>query len=109
MPYMDLGRIPEDILVEYQDTLPRFEEPGNRRAGEGVRFLKRTEGMEIVLDPAPQPIKRVRLRWNGDLSDVKLVLGDAWERSGDMVWTVPVAHKAMPWYFHTFDGKLLSS
>ena len=109
MPYMDLGRIPEDILVEYQDTLPRFEEPGNRRAGEGVRFLKRTEGMEIVLDPAPQPIKRVRLRWNGDLSDVKLVLGDAWERSGDMVWTVPVAHKAMPWYFHTFDGKLLNS
>ena len=53
MPYMDLGRIPEDISVEYQDTLPRFEEPGNRRAGEGVRFLKRTEEkMEIVLDPA---------------------------------------------------------
>jgi alpha-galactosidase len=51
-------------------------------------------------------ISRIQLRWHGDLSAIKLFLGDHWERSyADLEWRGEAPNRTMPWYFMAFDGK----
>jgi alpha-galactosidase len=47
----------------------------------------------------------VQLRWRGNLSATRLIVGDAWERGyGDLEWRSWVPDRVMPWYFATWDG-----
>jgi len=53
-----------------------------------------------------QGVDRIQLRWRGDLTRIKLYLGDHWERSyGDLEWRGEAPNRVMPWYFLAHDGK----
>lgn len=55
---------------------------------------------KITLQADTTPVCRLQLRWNGDMPDRALLLGDTWERAyGDLEWRGYVPHRAMPWYF----------
>ena len=56
----------------------------------------------------------MKLRFRGDLSDARLVMGDSYERISELVpydakWTGLVAERPLPWYFHLHDGEALHS
>ncbi len=51
----------------------------------------------------------LQLRWSRKQSPTLLSLGDHWERSyGDLEWRGTVPQRAMPWYFTSFDGRVLN-
>ena len=57
-----------------------------------------------VMLSGSRPVSRVQLRWKADLSAVRRVLGDAWERSyGDLGWLPLAPERVMPWSVVT-DG-----
>jgi alpha-galactosidase len=59
----------------------------------------------VQLSAPTTSIKRIHLRWRGNIDATRLVLGDAWERGyGDLEWRAFVPDRAMPWYFATYDG-----
>ena len=55
--------------------------------------------MRVTLSAPTSGIKRVHLRWNGQLSETRLIVGDAWERGyGDLEWRGWAADRVLPWY-----------
>src|SRR5437762_521744 len=63
--------------------------------------------LHVALAPPTISVKRIHLRWRGDMTDARLILGDAWERGyGDLEWRSWIPDRVMPWYFVTYDGSL---
>jgi alpha-galactosidase len=49
-------------------------------------------------------VARIQLRWRGDLSRIRLYLGDHWERSyADLEWRGEAPNRVLPWYFLARD------
>src|SRR5207237_10843991 len=70
-----------------------------------VTTTERQDALRIDLSAPATAVIRVRARWRGDLSDVRQILGDAWERGyGDLEWRGWVPDRVMPWYVATHDG-----
>src|SRR5207244_12209491 len=68
---------------------------------------ERADAIRVARSAPTVGVKRLHLRWRGRLSDVRLVLGDAWERGyGDLEWRGWVPDRVMPWYAATSDGSL---
>ena len=113
--YIDLLREPDLVLFEYEDSPVRWEEPDSREEQTArLDYTVRDGAAAITLYPSERPYRRVKMRFRGDLSDARLVIGDAWERYDsricwDAKWTAPLAERAMPWYFHLYDGEALHS
>jgi alpha-galactosidase len=64
--------------------------------------------MPVAIASPGGPLARVLLRWNTAADPALRVLGDAWERSyGDLGWRELVPERAMPWYFLSWDGRVL--
>jgi alpha-galactosidase len=61
----------------------------------------------VELSSPSTAVRRLRLRWNGPLDDVHLIMGDAWERGyGDLEWRGFVPDRVMPWYVAASDGRV---
>ena len=74
-------------------------------SGIAVTTTVRGEAVAVRLSAPSTPIKRVRLRWRGDLGTTRQILGDAWERGyGDLEWRGWIPDRVMPWYAATHDG-----
>ncbi len=62
-------------------------------------------GLPVTLSAPTSAVRRVHLRWNGNVANARLFLGDHWERGyGDLEWRGQVPERAMPWYFLAHDG-----
>lgn len=106
--FVDLMR-PPDLVGIQSDAAELFLDA----AGEG-RWTKndivvatnvRSKALNLVLAAPDTPVKRMHLRWHARLDDVRLILGDAWERAyGDLEWRGWVPDRVMPWYAVTTDG-----
>ena len=113
--FIDLLREPDLVLFQYEDSPVRWEEPDSREEQTArLDYTVKDGAAVITLYPSERLYRRVKLRFNGDLSDALLVLGDAYERVGpsfpiDGKWTSLMAERALPWYFHLFDGEALHS
>ena len=106
---LDLGRAPDSVVVQTSaDRALRLIRDGRWEDGDIVVTTTAVAGaLRVQLASPSAPVRRVRLRWNGRLDDVRLILGDAWERGyGDLEWRGFVPDRVMPWYFATFDGQL---
>lgn len=108
--FLDLLRAPDRVLVQTasnDQVLTRLA--ADRWATDSgilVTTSARPGTLHITLS-APVAVKRVHLRWRGRMADVRLILGDAWERAyGDLEWRGWVPDRVMPWYFATHDGAL---
>ncbi len=105
--FINITNEPDSVLFQYEDSPKRFEEPYNKE--EQLDKIGFDKGV-ITLYPTQRPVKRVKLRWRGDMSDVLMVFGDDIVRYlVDMPWRAMTPHNQMWWYFHAFDGERLNS
>ena len=105
--YLDLHRAPDAVLVQTGSGMERLRSAGGRWEGTGVSVSVNEAGpsMRVTVTAPAGPVQRLHFRWRGDLSAVRLILGDAWERSyGDLEWRGFVPDRVMPWYAATWDG-----
>ena len=113
--YIDLLRQPDLVLFQYEDSPVRWEEPDSREEQSARLDYTVKDGAGIItLYPSERPYTCVKLRFRGDLSDARLVMGDSIERIGpttglDAKWVAPMAEQVLPWYFHLYDGEVLHS
>lgn len=64
-----------------------------------VAFHPEPHQTRIQLDAPSSLVQRIHLRWQRNLPEDLLVLGDAWERSyGDLAWHSLQPERALPWY-----------
>ena len=110
--FINLLRQPDSVLFQFDDSGVRFEEPdGREEQNARLDYVVGENSAKVVIYPAEKGIKRVKLRWRGDMSDVILTVGDEYERSQwtNTLWTGLYPNKQMPWYFYAFDGEVLNS
>jgi len=108
--FVDLIRPPDRVFVETAvgDTTLAHD-PDDSWTADGIRVTTSPAAglLRVSLASPGLGIKRVRLRWRGNLAGIQRILGDAWERAyGDLEWRGWVPDRAMPWYFATHDGSL---
>jgi alpha-galactosidase len=106
--FVDLSRPPDLVEVQNDADLFRLESSGAGRWSKGdvvVTTLARAAALNVALVAPRTPVKRVHLRWRGQLMNTRLILGDAWERGyGDLEWRGWAPDRVMPWYAATTDG-----
>lgn len=72
-----------------------------------VTIATPADALRVQLSAPSTPVRRLHLRWRGDMSDVRLLLGDAWERAyGDLEWRSFAPDRVMPWYFAAWTGEV---
>ena len=73
-----------------------------------VRVDPQRGELPIYISASLATLTHVQLRWEIQVPENLLVLGDAWERSyGDLHWSGLVPERVMPWYFMTIDAHTL--
>jgi alpha-galactosidase len=107
--FLDLHRPPDVVLVQTaSDNRVLSRASGDRwMSGDGVVVMTtpHARALHVALSAPAVAIKRLYLRWHGDLADTRLILGDAWERAyGDLEWRTWNPDRVMPWYFAATDG-----
>ena len=106
--FLDLLRSPDLVAVQTDAAELRLERSN------GIRWTKDdvvvttsvgNDALNVSLSAPKSAVKRLHLGWRGDLSAVRQLLGDAWERGyGDLEWRGWVPDRIMPWYAATSDG-----
>jgi len=109
--FIDLHRQPDSVVAQLTATSERalhLNPEGHwEGAGASVAISPAQDAVAIALVASATAVRRLRLRWHGQLDDVRLLMGDAWERGyGDLEWRGFVPDRVMPWYFATSDGRL---
>ncbi len=106
--FLDLRRAPDLVVAQTDagETRLRSASAGRwENADIIVRLLDQPGATRVQLSSPTTAVKRIHLRWRGNIDATRLVLGDAWERGyGDLEWRAFVPDRAMPWYFATYDG-----
>jgi len=107
--FLDLRRPPDLVTAQTDIGDLRLVLTGDRWTNNGVvvTTADRQGALRVQLSAPAVAVKRLHLRWRGQLDDARLILGDAWERGyGDLEWRGWVADRVMPWYIATHDGSL---
>jgi len=85
--FLDLHRQPDAVAAQTAGGDQRLTPgAGGRWTGNGISVdvIEAADALRIQLS-ATTGVKRVGLRWAARLDDVRLILGDAWERGyGDL-------------------------
>src|SRR5450759_3984635 len=88
--FLDLHRAPDSVMAQTAaGDLRLTSAAGGRWTNNGVvvTTTERPGALHIELSAPAMAVTRLRLRWRGDLSDARLIFGDAWERGyGDLEW-----------------------
>jgi alpha-galactosidase len=86
----------------------RLAASGGRLEGGGVIVtLAEAKDATRVQIASSVPLRRLRLRWAGNIDSTQLILGDAWERGyGDLEWRGFAPDRVMPWYVAAWDGRV---
>jgi alpha-galactosidase len=103
--FIDIQRPPDAVIVQTATDERSLSRSGDRWSSDSVTVV--TTGERVSLSSPSIAIKRIHLRWRGDLQTTRLILGDAWERGyGDLEWRSWVPDRVMPWYVAAYDGTL---
>jgi len=107
--FLDLRRPPASVIAQLTPTTDRaLRAVANGRweaAGISVTIASAPDAISVALEAPSTAVRKLRIRWRGRLDDIRLILGDAWERGyGDLEWRGFVPDRVMPWYFATSDG-----
>lgn len=108
--FISVIRVPDDIKIQTENSPLRYEEKGVENPTDArIQFEIKGDCLRVMLMPSKDAVKRIRMRFRGDLSGVRARLGDAWERSSTetMQWKAFVPHEMLPWYFYASDGARL--
>jgi alpha-galactosidase len=103
--FLDLRRPPDLILAQTPSITRTLQRAADRwSSGDGIAVSTSVNpgALHVALESPKAEINRLYLRWRGDLTNVRLITGDAWERAyGDLQWHTWTPDAAMPWYFAT--------
>ncbi len=107
--FLNLLRPPDYVTIQTSAADKTLVEgPPERWTGEdGVAVFTRVDrdAVHVTLSSPAVAIRRIQLRWRGDIGGMPLILGDAWERAyGDLEWRGWAPDRIMPWYFAIHDG-----
>lgn len=108
--FLDVRRSPDALAVETSSANVHMNRATNGRWESGPIIVTTTEhsdSLGVQLAAPGVAVKRLHLRWHGRLSEVGLILGDAWERGyGYLEWRGWVPDRVMPWYVAMQAGTL---
>ena len=108
--FLDLLRPPDLVAVQSDTSELRLDSSSDGHWANGdvvVTTLSDAGALRVRLSAPTTAIKRLHLRWHGRLADVRLILGDAWERGyGDLEWRGWAPDRVMPWYVATTSESL---
>src|SRR2546430_5333544 len=109
--FLDLLRPPDRVALQTTTGDLALQHAAGERwtndSGLLVTTAVQAGALHVTLAAPTVAVKRLHLRWRGNMSDARLILGDAWERGyGDMEWRSWIPDRVMPWYFVTYDGSL---
>lgn len=108
--FLDVLRSPDAVFAQTASAYLALSRDGESRWANGaiaVTTTPRAGSLHAALQSPGVAVKRLHLRWRGNLTPVRLILGDAWERGyGDLEWRAWVPDRVMPWYVATYDGSL---
>jgi len=108
--FLDLLRPPDLVAAQSDTSELRLDSSSDGHWANGdvvVTTLSDAGALRVRLSAPTTAIKRLHLRWHGRLADVRLILGDAWERGyGDLEWRGWAPDRVMPWYVATTGGSL---
>jgi alpha-galactosidase len=106
--FVDLLRPPDLVEAQAETATVRLARSGGDRwSGDDILVTTATRNgaLNLSLAAPKSAIKRLHLRWRGNLADTRLILGDAWERGyGDLEWRGWAPDRVMPWYAATLVG-----
>jgi alpha-galactosidase len=106
--FLDLLRAPDAVILQTDAEFVPLNRAAAGRWAAGqlqVTVIELSGALRVRLAAPGARVKRLHLRWRGDLSGTRLLLGDAWERGyGDLEWRGFVPDRAMPWYVLAWDG-----
>jgi alpha-galactosidase len=105
--FVDIRRVPDTVIVQTDGAETRLRSVNGQFENADVRVETEhlADALRVRLNAPSTAIKRVGLRWRANIDDVRLIVGDAWERGyGDLEWRGFVPDRVMPWYVATFDG-----
>ena len=101
--FVNLLRNPDDIKIQADGSPLRFEERGVLNTVD-AQITCRVSGnaLQIFLIPGKDPVKQIRLRFRGDCSGVRSVLGDFITDLGEdtYYWHAVIPHETFSWYFY---------
>ncbi len=102
--FVSLLRQPDDIKIQTADSVLRFEEKREYTAPDvRVECVVQNGALAVILYPSKEQVLRLRLRFCGDQSGVRAVLGEG--------WTAMIPHQPMDSYFYalvpTREGEVL--
>jgi alpha-galactosidase len=108
--FLDLRRPPDLAVIQGETGELRLDSSSSGHWAKSdvvVTTLPEGAALRVALSAPTTAVKRLHLRWRGRLGDVRLFLGDAWERGyGDLEWRGWAPDRVMPWYVATSDGSL---
>lgn len=108
--FIDVQRPPDSVMAQTARGDLELAPSSDGRWTSGAIAVTTTPGavsLGVSLAAPGVAVKRVQLRWRGDVRAARFILGDAWERGyGDLEWRGWVPDRVMPWYFATTDGSL---
>jgi alpha-galactosidase len=106
--FLDLVRFPDAVIVQTTSGERRLDRgPNGQWSGDNIVVTTdiHAGALRVTLSAPTTSVMRTHLRWRGRMSDVRLMLGDAWERAyGDLEWRAWIPDRVRPWYFVTHDG-----
>lgn len=107
--FLDIHRAPDVVTVQSDVGESRMLATGGRWESGDIRvqIAEVSDALRVQLSAPHTAVKRIHLRWRGNIDAVRLLMGDAWERGyGDLEWRAFVPDRVLPWYFATNDGEL---
>ncbi len=101
MKRLDVLRVPDCAKVEFEGREVVMEKRGAAFCAEGTKVAAVVEEKQVrlALEESMLPVRRVTLRWNGDIPAGR-IFGDHWERGyGDLEWRGFEPRRVMPWFY----------
>ena len=98
---VSLLRAPDHSFGATEKTVFRFEEAATAACDVEYKYEVSDGSARVTVYPSGAPVKFLKLRFEGDMSDAVSVLGDQWERSGDgafIEWRSLMPHRPLPWF-----------
>lgn len=104
---MDITSPPSTIHAFCEDEIIALKKEGSSWTGSGISVHAETadRALPISVSSPEKRILRLRLFWEGTLSENYRFFGDAWERTyGDLAWRGLEPERIYPWYFVAGEG-----
>ena len=84
----------------------RFEEPMHAACDVKYDYTVNNGVGRVTVYPSGSPIKYLKLRFEGDMSEATSVFGDDWERvKNNLEWRSLMPNRALAWYCYVKTGR----